>query len=76
MTDYEYAEKQTALFVNIPFEFQSSIAYLAYEEGHAYGNQEIYIHLVNLISAFEEPIKKFEKRVRKEARREVEKENW
>ena len=65
MTDYEYAEKQTELFKNIPEELRGVISGMAYKRGHSAGNEEMLIHLTDLVSAFEKPIKEFEERIRK-----------
>ena len=52
------------------------MSYRAWEDGHAYGFEEVLIHLKDLIADFEEPIMKFAERIRKETRKEVCKENW
>ena len=66
MTSEEYATKEKEEFdnANIPQEFRSAISYHAYEQGHAYGYNEIFSHLSDLIEAFKDPIKAFEKRIR------------
>jgi hypothetical protein len=64
----EYAKKETELFDNnqIPVELRSAISDYAYEQGHAYGYNEI-LHLLDyLVDALKEPIKNFENRIRTE----------
>ena len=65
MTDYEYAEKQTALLKDIPEELRGGMVYLACERGHAYGNDEIFSELTDIVSNLQEPIKKVEERIRR-----------
>jgi len=57
----EYAAKQKELFEdnNIPVEFQGALSHLAWEQGHAYGYNEVYIHLSDLVDALAEPIHKY-----------------
>ena len=76
MTEVEFVSKQDELLQNIPEEFKGAMSYRAWEDGHAYGFEEVLIHLKDLIADFEEPIMKFAERIRKEARKEVCKENW
>ena len=66
MTSEEYAivEKEEFDDANIPQEFRSAISYHAYEQGHAYGYNEVLIHLSDLIRALKDPIMAFEKRIR------------
>jgi len=65
MTDKEYAQKQTDLFkeCGIPEEFQGAISYQAYEDGHAYGYDEVWIHLQDFVYAIKDPIQKYTKRI-------------
>jgi hypothetical protein len=62
---FEYREKEIALFEanNIPEEFQGPLSHLAYEQGHAYGYSEIYIHLEDMVDAIANPIQNYGKRV-------------
>ena len=68
MTDQEYADKEKALFdeSKIPVEFRSALSYLAYERGHAYGLDEIWSELIDLVSGLQEPIKKYTERIQNE----------
>jgi len=65
--EYAVAEKEELDNANIPQEFRSAISHLAWERGHAYGYNEVEIHLFDLISALQDPIKAYEKRIRTEA---------
>jgi len=67
MTDQEFNEKQDKILEHIPQEFKSAISYHAYEQGHSSGNEEIIIHLSDLVDALLQPIQEFEKRIRTEA---------
>lgn len=71
MTDQEYAEKKTKLFDDnqIPIELRQSLSHFAYEKAHAYGYDEIFIYLSDLVDSLEKPIKDFEKRIRIDANR-------
>lgn len=67
-SDVIYGKIENALFEtqNIPKEFRGPMSLLAYQLGHAYGYNEMWIHLNDIIDAFEEPIKNFENRVKKD----------
>jgi len=67
MTDQEFNNKQAEILAPIPQEFRSAISYHAYEQGHAYGNEEIIIHLSDLVDELLQPIQEFEKRIKTEA---------
>lgn len=67
MTDQEFCKQQAKILEPIPQEFKSAISYHAYEQGHAYGNEEIIIHLSDLVDTLLQPIQEFEKRIRTEA---------
>jgi hypothetical protein len=68
MTEVEFVKKQDELLKNIPEEFKGAMSYRAWEDGHAYGFEEVLNHLTDLIADLEEPIMKFMERVKKEAR--------
>lgn len=50
----------------VPEEFRSTLSYMAYERGHAYGDAEVMCILSDLCTTLVEPIKAFEKRVLRE----------
>ena len=66
MTVEEYKQTQDELLKDIPEELQGTISYMAYEEGHSAGYEEVIGILRSHVSALEEPLKKFEARVRSE----------
>lgn len=49
MTNEEYAAKERELLSQLPQEFHSAVSYHAYETGHAYGHEEVLIHLQGLV---------------------------
>jgi len=66
MTDQEFSEKQISLLKNIPVEFHNALSYSAWEMGHSAGYEEVIGILSDLVGSFEDPIKKFEARIRSE----------
>jgi hypothetical protein len=65
MTSEEYDFKTKDLFdrYNIPLEFIGALNLLAYEQGHAYGLDEVYGILVDYVCVLSEPIKNYTKRI-------------
>jgi len=68
MTEEEFGKKQADLLQDIPEEFRGTISYMAYEHGHSAGYEEVIILIQDLVSNFEEPIQKFEKRIKEESK--------
>jgi len=66
MTAEEFNTKEKEILSAIPEEFHSAVSYQAYEDGHAYGYEEVLIHVQNLVGMLEKPIAEFEKRIKKE----------
>ena len=64
VTDAEYAKKQAELLKEIPVEFHGPLSYLAYERGHAYGHDEVYSELQDLVYGLRDAIRAFEDRIR------------
>ena len=56
-------EKTDYLLRDVPEEFKSRLSYMAYEDGHAYGEEEVESILSNLVSELLPCIKDFEKRL-------------
>ena len=56
-------EKTDYLLRDVPEEFKSRLSYMAYEDGHAYGQDEIESKLADLVSDLLPCIKDFEKRL-------------
>lgn len=54
------------ILLEIPEEFHSPLKYLAYLQGHAYGEPEVLSILGDLVDHLKEPIQRFEKRVEKD----------
>jgi hypothetical protein len=65
MTDEEYELKVKEELRDIPPEFHSAFRYMAYENGHAYGYEEVYGHLQDLVFHLAEPIQKYTERLKK-----------
>ena len=65
----EYRTKELELFENnnIPIEFRSFLSHMAYEIGHAYSYDEVFIHLQDFVYGIKDPIKTFEKRIREDS---------
>jgi hypothetical protein len=68
MTGEEFEKKQADLLQDISEEFRGAISYMAYEHGHSAGYEEVIILVQDLVSNFEEPIQKFEKRIKEESK--------
>jgi hypothetical protein len=67
MTNEEFTLKQEQILANIPPEIQPALRGHAYHTGHAYGNEEILCHLVDLVDSLEKPLKDLEERIIKQA---------
>lgn len=63
MTAEDFNKKEKEILNEIPEEFQGAISYQAYEDGHAYGYEEVLIHVRNLVDTIKEPIEKYTKRI-------------
>jgi len=61
MTSEEFASKEKEILSAIPQEFHSAVSSQAYEDGHAYGYEEVLIHVQNLVGMLEKPIAEFKK---------------
>lgn len=66
MTAKEFANKEKEILSAIPQEFHGAVSYQAYEDGHAYGYEEVLIHVQNLVGMLAKPIAEFEARIKKE----------
>jgi len=62
-TAEQFEVKQTEILKDIPLEFRGAIAYLAWEQGHSYGYDEVLIHVHELADNLKEPIKKYRERI-------------
>jgi hypothetical protein len=66
MDGKDFQEKENVILSEIPEEFRGAISYQAYEEGHAFGYEEVLIHVRNLVDTIKEPIRKYTERITKE----------
>jgi len=64
LTPEEFAEKEKEILSKIPKEFHSAVSNLAYEDGHAYGYEEVLIHVQKLVDMLVKPIADYGSRVR------------
>jgi len=56
-------EKEDYILMDVPEEFKSRLSYMAYEDGHAYGQEEVESKLSDLVNDLLPCIKAFEKRL-------------
>ena len=59
MTEQEFAERQTELLSHLPTEFRAAVAYKAWQDGHAYGYEEVLIHVEELTDMLLGPIQQY-----------------
>lgn len=64
MTNEEFATQQAELLKDVPEEFKSAMSYMAYEDGHSAGHEEVINILRGLVSDLLPSIKAFEKRLK------------
>ena len=58
--------KAEQILSKVPKEFHATLSYMAYERGHAYGDEEIENILQNLVNDLEPAILLYEARIREE----------
>lgn len=63
MTLDEFNACQNKILARLPLELQAPISWLAYERGHAYGYQEVLIHLQDMVDNLEVPIRTYGQRM-------------
>jgi hypothetical protein len=56
MTLEEFHIKQDQILLHLPEEIRSSVSWLAWQQGHAYGYEEVLGHLDDMVSALSQPI--------------------
>jgi len=66
MSQEEFAKEQAELLQYIPEELKSTLSYMAYEEGHSAGHEEVIGILKSLVNSLKDPLKQLEARIRKE----------
>lgn len=63
MDNQEFEQRQEEILKDIPEEFHSAVRWHAYDYGHAYGHEEVLIHVQNLVDMLKEPIVKYTERL-------------
>lgn len=61
-----YFKKQAKLLADVPEEFHGVFSKHAWDEGHAYGYDEVLNHLEELVDIFRNPIKEYAARLKRE----------
>lgn len=64
MTNEEYAARERELLSQLPPEFHSAVSYHAYETGHAYGHEEVLIHLQGLVDMLVPCVNSYTQRIK------------
>ena len=67
MTEEECTKTQAEILKKLPKEFHSAVSYMAWEDGHSAGYEEVIGILREMVGNFEKPIQEFEKRIRRES---------
>lgn len=49
MTQEDFEARESELLARLPEDFRSTISYMAYERGHAYGYNEVLGHVESLV---------------------------
>jgi len=68
MTLDEYNARQNEILARLPEELHAPISWLAYERGHAYGYQEVLIHLEEMVDGLEVPVQSYGARMERQGR--------
>jgi hypothetical protein len=63
VTSEEFNAREAALLQAVPAEFHSALSYYAYDKGHAYGHEEVLIHLGELVDMLAPCFKQYNNRV-------------
>lgn len=64
MTEQEFVKRQDNLLSQIPEEFRGSVSFKAYQDGHAYGYEEILNHVEELVGMILTPLKNYTNRIK------------
>jgi hypothetical protein len=59
MTLDEFNTRQDEILARLPEELRPAVSHMAYERGHAYGYQEVLIHLEDLVAGLEAPVRAY-----------------
>lgn len=68
MTHEEYNEEATPLLEELPPELRAAVSYMAYENGHSAGYEEVLNELRGMVGSLKEPLAALEKRLRAEGK--------
>lgn len=63
MDNQEFEQRQDEILKDIPQEFHSAVRWHAYDRGHAYGHNEVLIHVQDLVDMLKEPIAEYTARL-------------
>jgi hypothetical protein len=63
VTSDEFNAREAELLQALPNEFHSAVSYHAYESGHAYGHEEVLIHLQGMVDMLAPCINKYTQRL-------------
>lgn len=63
MNGENFEQRQDEILKEIPEEFHSAVSWHAYDRGHAYGHEEVLIHVQNLVDMLKDPIIKYTERL-------------
>lgn len=63
MDNQEFEQRQEEILKNIPEEFHSAVRWHAYGQGHAFGHEEVLIHVHDLVDMLKEPIAEYTARL-------------
>lgn len=63
MTDKEFPDRQNEILSVLPQEFHGAVSHYAWEQGHAYGYEEVLIHLEELVDMLNVPIQNYRNRI-------------
>lgn len=65
MDNQEFEQREEEILKDIPEEFHSAVRWHAYGQGHAFGREEVLIHVHDLVDMLKEPIVKYTERLNK-----------
>lgn len=67
MTSEEYCKREGEILSPLPPEFHGALSSMAYQSGHAYGYEEVLIHLEDFVTGLQMSIEEFERRIKRTA---------
>ena len=68
MTLDEFNARQNEILAELPAELQAPVSWMAYERGHAYGYQEVLIHLQDMVDNLSAPVRAYGARMERQGR--------